>query len=254
MPELRAYDRSTSTRIALREAQRLVARAGTPHLHGDRDLASRGARRPGGSGVRVGVAAAPGPGVARAGVPLARALRGPALRLRGDHAGGYMDPVARLRGSCAQLVARGPGDSVLAPHRARAAAGPGHCGKSSGSRDWSCTCSTIPSCSFRWSSRCSITCFQGSRSAARCGAAVRSALAPRPRSCFAIGSMRKLSPRACASPAGWCQSSAETWLHGNTHRCRLLATASSRPRITSSACSGVTASCAFPRMASRTFS
>src|SRR5439155_5613898 len=93
--------------------------------------ASRGARRPGGSGVRVGVAAAPGPGVARAGVPLARALRGPALRLRGDHAGGYMDPVARLRGSCAQLVARGPGDSVLAPHRARAAAGPGHCGKKS---------------------------------------------------------------------------------------------------------------------------
>src|SRR5213078_641372 len=43
-------------------------------------------------------------------------------------------------------------------------------------------------------------------------------------------------------------------LHGRTQRRWLLVTASSRPRITFRACSGVTTSCAFPRMASRTFS
>src|SRR2546430_5352075 len=42
--------------------------------------------------------------------------------------------------------------------------------------------------------------------------------------------------------------------HGRTQRFWLLATASSSPRMTSSTCSGVTASCAFPSMASRTFS
>src|SRR5438034_4668801 len=43
-------------------------------------------------------------------------------------------------------------------------------------------------------------------------------------------------------------------LHGRTHRCWLLATARSRPRITFRGCSGVAASCPFPRVASRTFS
>jgi len=43
-------------------------------------------------------------------------------------------------------------------------------------------------------------------------------------------------------------------VHDKTQRFWLLATASSSPCMTLSACSGVTANCAFPSMASRIFS
>src|SRR5438876_2833557 len=41
-------------------------------------------------------------------------------------------------------------------------------------------------------------------------------------------------------------------LHGRTQRCWLLATASSRPRVTFRACPGGTARCAFPTNVART--
>ena len=72
------------------------------------------------------MAAALGAGSPRPGFPVARALRGAALWIRRDHAGRHLDVAAGFCGPVANLVARGTRDPVLAPYRARAAAGPGY--------------------------------------------------------------------------------------------------------------------------------
>src|SRR5207237_1567681 len=108
-----------------RRAQRRVAQARPPNLHGHRARAPGGASRPGVPGVRAPLAGPRGARGVGTMAPLAGALRSAALWLRRDHAGGDMAPLARLLGPVAPLVDGRVGHSVLASHRARAAPGAG---------------------------------------------------------------------------------------------------------------------------------
>src|SRR2546426_215289 len=107
-------------------AQWTVAQAVPAGVHDHRDRPLGRAFGAGVSGVRAEVAAPPGAGGVGAGVPVARALRGAALRVCRNPARRYLGVAARFRGPLANVVAGCARDPVLASHRARATPGAGH--------------------------------------------------------------------------------------------------------------------------------